>query len=119
MIYLSGLEKIEGSKYKARLTARDVKDRANKRVMSVEEFAKQVLENKEGIVVEVLSEPEKISGKEAVRCVNLDTQEVFYEYEDAPITEEKKISILEKQVAELSFLVMQLQGGTKDRKSVV
>lgn len=117
MIYLSGLEKIEGSKYKARLTARDVKDRANKRGMSVEEFAKQVLENKEGIVVEVLSEPEKISGKEAVRCVNLDTQEVFYEYEDAPISEadELKTAVEEqgKLLADLAYTVMMLEGGVK------
>lgn len=112
MIFLGNLKHIEGSKYEASLEAYDVEERAKKRNLTVEEFAKQVLENKEGIVLEKVPEPQKAEGKAAIRCVDLDTQEVYYEYEDIPISEEREIEILKKQVAELSFLVMQLQGGT-------
>lgn len=112
MIFLGNLKHIEGSKYEASLEAYDVGERSKKRNLTVEEFAKQVLEEKIGLVVEQLPKVDKIEGKEAITCIDLEAQQVYYKYEDAPITEENKIEILEKQVAELSFLVMQLQGGT-------
>ena len=112
MKYLGNLELIEGSKYKTSLIGYDVEDRAERRKLTVEEFAKQVLDNKEGIVLDTVPDSQKIEGKTAVRCVDLDTQQVYYEYENIPISEENEIDILKKQVAELSFLVMQLQGGT-------
>lgn len=110
MIFLGNLKHIQDSKYETSLEAYDVEERAKKRNLTVEKFAKQVLENKEGIVLEIVPEPQKAEGKAAIRCVDLDTQEVYYEYEDIPISEETKIEILEKQVADLYF--MQLQGGT-------
>lgn len=112
MIFLGNLKHIQDSKYETSLEAYDVEERAKKRNLTVEEFAKQVLENKEGVVLEIVPEPQKSEGKAAIRCVDLDTQEVYYEYVDIPKTEESEIDILKKQVAELSFLVMQLQGGT-------
>lgn len=112
MIFLGSFKHIESSKYEAPLLAHDVVERATRRNLTVEEFAKQVLEDKTGVVLETVPEPQEIEGKAAIRCVDLDTQQVYYEYEDIPISEENEIDILKKQVAELSFLVMQLQGGT-------
>lgn len=112
MIFLGSLQQIEGSKYEAMLMGYDVEDRARRRNLTVDEFTKQVLEEKTGIVLETVPEPQKTEGKAAKRCVDLDTQEVYYEYEDIPKTEESEIEILKKQVADLTFLVMQLQGGT-------
>lgn len=96
MIYLGELKKIRDNVYRVDFVHSNpdlVKDKSN------------------GIEVEELPEEEVQEGKIAVLYVNKDTKEPFYEYEDMPISKETKIEILEKQVAELSFLVMQLQGG--------
>jgi|GEM_PF-2266029 len=110
MIFLGSLKHIEGNKCEAPLLACDVFERAKRRNLTVEEFAKQVLEEKTGIVLETVPDPQDIKGKTAVRCVDLDTQQVYYEYEEIPKSEEDEIDILKKQVADLYF--MQLQGGT-------
>lgn len=110
MIFLGNLEYIEDNKYKVGLRAYDVEERANRRDLTVEEFAIQVLEQKTGLVVEQLPLAEKIEGKRTITCVDLDTQQVYYEYEDIPKTEETEVDILKKQVADLYFV--QLQGGT-------
>lgn len=112
MIFLGNLEQIKDNKYKAFLVAQDVKERADKRNLTVEEFSHHVLESKTGLVVEKLPITELIEGKAAIICVDLDTKEAYYEYEDIPQTEEDKIGFLEKQVADLTFMIMQMQGGT-------
>ncbi|WP_027702275.1 hypothetical protein [Metaclostridioides mangenotii] len=112
MIYLGSFKHIEENKYEAPLTAYDVTERAKRRNLTVEEFAKQVLEDKTGIVLETVPEPQEIEGKIAIRCVDLDTRQVYYEYEDVPKSEEDEIEILKKQVADLYFMQMQPQGGT-------
>jgi len=65
-----------------------------------------------GILVDKLPEQTQQDGKGAVLYVNKDTKEPFYEYEDIPQSENDEIEILKKQVADLTFMIMQLQGGT-------
>lgn len=98
MIFLGNLEQIKDNKHKVNFIHYRAEayggDKSN------------------GILVEKLAEPTQQDGKVAVLYVNIDTKEPFYEFEDIPISKETEIDILKKQVAELSFLVMQLQGGT-------
>jgi hypothetical protein len=95
MKYLGNLEQLEDNKYKVNFI----------------HYKPELLQDtSDGILVENLPEPTQQDGKVAVLYVNVDTKEAYYEYEDAPITEEDKIKVLEKQVADLYF--MQLQGGT-------
>ncbi len=97
MIFLGNLEQIKDNKYKVGLI----------------HYKPELLQDtSNGILVENLPEPTQQDGKVDVLHVNIDTQQVYYEYENIPISEENEIDILKKQVAELSFLVMQLQGGT-------
>lgn len=70
---------------------------------------------KDGIVVNSLPEVTLEQQQNSILCINIETKEPYYLTLEGSNTEEqyiKKIEILEKQVAELSFLVMQLQGGT-------
>lgn len=70
---------------------------------------------KDGIVVNSLPEITLEQKNKSILCINLETKEPYYLRLEETNTEEqyiKKIEILEKQVADLSFLVMQLQGGT-------
>ncbi|WP_315167279.1 hypothetical protein [Metaclostridioides mangenotii] len=95
MKFLGNLEQIKDNKYKVNFI----------------HYKPELLQDtSNGVLVENLPEPTQQDGKLAVLCVNIDTKEAYYEYEDAPITEEDKIKVLEKQVADLYF--MQLQGGT-------
>ncbi len=98
MIFLGNLEQVKDNKHKVNFIH-----------YKAEEYGG---DKNNGILVEKLPEPTQQDGKVAVLYVNIDTKVPFYEHEDIPISEETKIEILEKQVAELSFLVMQLQGGT-------
>ena len=95
MIFLGNLEQVKDNKYK---------------VNFIHYKAELLQDTSSGILVDKLPEPTQQDGKVEVLYVNIDTKEPFYEYEDAPITEEDKIKVLEKQVADLYF--MQLQGGT-------
>ncbi|MBS5787200.1 MAG: hypothetical protein KIC98_04775 [Clostridioides difficile] len=58
----------------------------------------------------------KLKINDAKLYYNQATNKAYYEYFERPKTEDdiskEKIIFLEKQVADLSFLVMQLQGGT-------
>jgi hypothetical protein len=97
MKYLGNLEQLEDNKYKVNFI----------------HYKPELLQDtSEGILVETLPEPTQQDGKIAVLYVNIETKEPFYEYEDIPQTEESEMDILKKQVADLTFLVMQLQGGT-------
>ncbi|MCR1955143.1 hypothetical protein NSA24_10100 [Clostridioides mangenotii] len=97
MIFLGNLEQIKDNKHK---------------VNFIHYKAELLQDTSNGILVEKLPESTQQEGKVAVLYVNIDTKEPFYEFEDIPMLEESEIDILKKQVAELSFLVMQLQGGT-------
>ncbi len=97
MIFLGNLEQVKDNKHK---------------VNFIHYKAELLQDTSNGILVDKLAEPTQQDGKVAVLYVNIDTQQVYYEYEDIPISKETEIDILKKQVAELSFLVMQLQGGT-------
>jgi hypothetical protein len=97
MIFLGNLEQIKDNKYKVNFI----------------HYKPELLQDtSEGILVDILPEPTQQGGKAAVLYVNIDTEEPFYEYEDIPKTKEDKIDFLEKQVADLTFMIMQLQGGT-------
>lgn len=97
MIFLGNLEQIKDNKHK---------------VNFIHYKAELLQDTSNGILVEKLPESTQQERKVAVLYVNIDTKEPFYEFEDIPMSEESEIDILKKQVAELSFLVMQLQGGT-------
>jgi len=98
MIYLGNLEQIKDNKFKVGLI----------------HYKSELLHDTTGgILVEQLPEPTQQDGKVAVFYVNIDSKEPFYEYEDIPISKETEIDILEKQVADLTFLVMQMQGGNQ------
>lgn len=68
-----------------------------------------------GVIVDKLPTFES-NDKRPILYVNTATKETFYEYEEIPKSEEdiskEKIDFLEKQVADLTFMIMQLQGGT-------
>jgi hypothetical protein len=97
MKFLGNLEQIKDNKYKVGLI----------------HYKPELLQDtSDGILVKNLPEPTQQDGKAAVLYVNIDTKEPFYEYEDIPKSGESEIEILKKQVADLTFMIMQLQGGT-------
>ncbi|WP_304340477.1 hypothetical protein [Metaclostridioides mangenotii] len=97
MKFLGNLEQIKDNKYKVNFI----------------HYKPELLQDtSNGILVEKLPEQLQQDGKIAILYVNIDTKEPFYEYGDIPQIEEDEMDILKKQVADLTFLVMQLQGGT-------
>jgi len=57
---------------------------------------------KQGIEVESVPKRENIEGKKAVAYINPQTKEIWYEYEDIPLTkEEQRIKELEDRIAKL------------------
>lgn len=64
----------------------------------------------EGILVASIPEPQQIKGKQAILYCNPSTKELWYEYEDIPITEETKIAELEKQVNALNIAMAEIMG---------
>lgn len=69
----------------------------------------------EGILVDGIPEPQQIEGKSAILYCNPDTKELWYEYEDIPLTPEeeqqKKIESLEQSIAELTMAMTIMMGG--------
>lgn len=57
------------------------------------------------IIIEQLPEKQNIEGKVAVLKCKKETGEVWYEYEDIPITEDEKIAELEKALLEATTLI--------------
>jgi hypothetical protein len=98
MIYLGNLEQIKDNKYK---------------VNFVHYKPGLLQDTSNGILIDRLPDPTQQDGKVAVLYVNIDTKEPLYEYEDIPQTEEDEIGILKKQVADLTFMIMQMQGGNQ------
>jgi len=101
MIFLGDLKQVEGNKYKVGLI----------------HYIPDLLEDtSDGILVEKLLEPIQQDGKVEVLYVNIDTKELFYEYEEIPKTKEDilkdEMEIQKKQIADLTFMIMQIQGGT-------
>ena len=95
MTYLGNLEQIKDNKYKVGLI----------------HYKPELLQDtSNGILVDKLPESTQQDGKIAVLYVNIDTKEAFYEYEDAPISENDEIGILKKQVADLAYELMMLKG---------
>lgn len=75
-------------------------------------------ERTKGIAIEQLPHKEEIEGKIAVLKCNKATGEVWYEYIDKPIDEDKKIQELEQKIqaqevalAELTVLLSMIMGG--------
>jgi tRNA splicing ligase len=66
-----------------------------------------------GFLVESISEAERIEGKEHILKYDPNTKTLYYEYiENTDAVNKEKIDFLEKQVADLTFMIMQMQGGT-------
>lgn len=67
------------------------------------------------VAIDVLPEPEVIEGKVAHIKANLDTQEVYYVYEDyVPSQEEEQqeeIEALKQSIAELTMAMTMMMGG--------
>ncbi|WDU84192.1 hypothetical protein [Caloramator sp. Dgby_cultured_2] len=61
----------------------------------------------EGILIEELPEPQQIEGKIAVLYCNPVTKDVWYEYEDRPLTKEEQ---LELQIKTLQETILELLG---------
>ncbi|WP_024622157.1 hypothetical protein [Metaclostridioides mangenotii] len=74
--------------------------------------SKEELE-KTGIFVESIPEAERIEGKDSILKYDPNTKTLYYDYiENTEAVNKEKIDFLEKQVADLTFMIMQLQGGT-------
>lgn len=58
-----------------------------------------------GALVENVPEPEQIEGKVGVLYYNPETNEVYYEYIDRPLTEQERIGQLEQAILELTMLL--------------
>lgn len=56
---------------------------------------------KEGIEVDSVPKSDNKEGKKAVVYINPQTKEIWYEYEDKKLSEEDRISELEKRIKEL------------------
>lgn len=67
-------------------------------------------EKAKGIAIEQLPEEQTIEGKIAVLKCRKTTGEVWYEYEDIPVTKDDKISELEKQVNALNIAMAEIMG---------
>lgn len=71
----------------------------------------------DGILIKELPNQNLDVNQEAVLCIDLETKQPYYFYREIQMEGQElkekleKINFLEKQVADLSFLVMQLQGG--------
>lgn len=85
MIYLYGLEKIAGTKYKVTRQHYKPFDEQYGLHRTQEEL------EQEGILVENLPNPEAIPYKNPVLYCNPQTKEVWYEYEDRPLTPEEEM----------------------------
>lgn len=57
-----------------------------------------------GALVGNIPEPEQIEGKIPVLYYNADTNSVYYEYEDKPLTEQDRIAQLERALLEMTAL---------------
>ena len=58
-----------------------------------------------GALVDDIPEPEQIEGKNAVLYYNPETNSVYYEYIDRPLTDQERIEQLEKAILELTMLL--------------
>ena len=59
-----------------------------------------------GALVDDIPEPEQIEGKNAVLYYNPETNSVYYEYIDRPLTDQERIEELEKAILEISMLLV-------------
>ncbi len=100
-IFLYDLEKSEGEKHLVK--------GVNYQPYAYPPTIEGIYLNKEDFPV---LEESKLKTNDVKLYYNQATNKAYYEYFERPISEESEIEILKKQVAELSFLVMQLQGGT-------
>lgn len=99
MIYLYGLEKINNDKYKVNNIHYRPFDPQYGLGKTQEEL------EQDGILIESLTEPEDSPFKSAVLYCNPQTKEVWYEYEDRPLTEQERIEQLEQAILELTMLL--------------
>ncbi|HEY9746681.1 MAG TPA: hypothetical protein V6C99_10740 [Oculatellaceae cyanobacterium] len=58
-----------------------------------------------GALVDDIPEPEQIEGKVPVLYYNPQTNSVYYEYVERPLTEEERIALLEQALIELTMLL--------------
>ena len=58
-----------------------------------------------GALVDDIPEPEQIEGKMPVLYYNPQTNSVYYEYVERPLTEEERIAQLEQAILELTMLL--------------
>jgi len=58
-----------------------------------------------GALVDEIPEPEQREGKIPVMYYNPETNTVYYEYENKPLTAEERIAMLEQAILELTMLL--------------
>lgn len=58
-----------------------------------------------GALVDDIPEPEQIEGKNAVLYYNPETNSVYYEYIDRPLTDQERIEQLGKAILEITMLL--------------
>ena len=58
-----------------------------------------------GALVDEIPEPEQREGKIPVMYYNPETNIVYYEYEDKPLSPEERIALLEQAILEISMLL--------------
>lgn len=63
----------------------------------------------EGILLDDIPKPERVEGKIPVPYYNPETNTVYYEYVDRPLTPEEKAEQLEQAMIETSILLAELE----------
>ncbi|MFO7153926.1 MAG: hypothetical protein DIU64_003055 [Caldicoprobacter oshimai] len=58
-----------------------------------------------GVLIDSIPEPEVREDKIPVLYYNPNTNSVYYEYEDSPLTEQERIAMLEQAIIELTMLL--------------
>lgn len=84
------------------------------KVLTVHSVPESLDENtlKNGYIIETISSSEQVEGKIPIQYYNTETNEIYYEYEDAPIDEmtalKNQLAIQEQQLEEQAGAIAEL-----------
>lgn len=57
----------------------------------------------QGVLIDEIPEPEVIQGMAPVRCYNLLTKEMLYQYEPIPLTTDERIDLMQQAIDDLAM----------------